>query len=313
MPDETAVESTDRISEPGVYSLSDEIYHGDPCPKPSLSSSVAKLLLDRSPLHAWHSHSRLNPDYRPRPESKTLDLGSVAHKVILEQSWDGIAICDENDWRKKDAREFRDAARANGQTPILRKQQSQIQVMAEAAADIGLFQSVLGQSRIESTVAWREGEIWCRAKPDILPAESPYIWDFKTTGLAATPEDWGRTQLPEYLMQYGLYTRGIRKVLGWKECEMRFVVQETEPPYSLAIFALADDYREFADRLADKAIRLWAKCMKSNRWPGYQTEYAIEMDAPAWLHAQVTYPDVHPPVAESDLLGLQMSDLPEAL
>ena len=300
---------SDRISEPGVYSLPEKIYHGDPCPGPSLSSSVAKLLMARSPLHAWHSHPRLNSDYRPRPESKIIDLGSVAHRVILEQSWAGIAICGENDWRKKDAQAFKEAARADGQTPILRKQQRQVEAMAEAASGISLFQSVLGQSAIEKTVVWREGEAWCRVKPDILPGDPPYIWDFKTTGLAATPEQWGRTQLPEYLMQYGLYTRGIRQVLGWKECEMRYVVQETESPYSIAIFALADDYRAAADRLADKAIRLWAECVGSGRWPGYQTDYAIEMDCPAWLLAQVTYSDVHPPTAESDPLGLQMSDL----
>ena len=146
----------DRISEPGVYSLPPEVYHGDPCAEPSLSSSVAKLLLGRSPLHAWHSHPRLNPDYRPRPESKIMDLGSVAHQVILEQSWDGIAICDENDWRKKDAQAFRAAARADGQTPILRKQQGQIEGMVKATDGIGLLQSVLGQSQIEKTVAWRK-------------------------------------------------------------------------------------------------------------------------------------------------------------
>ena len=138
-------------------------------------------------------------------------------------------------------------------------------------------------------------------KPDILPDDPPYIWDFKTTGLAATPQHWGRTQLPEYLMQYGLYTRGIRKVLGWKECEMRFVVQETDPPYALAVFALADDYREFADRLADKAIRLWTECMKWTRWPSYQTDYVIEMDAPAWLLERATYLDVNPPVGDDPL------------
>ena len=310
MPDETAGESTDRISEPGIYSLPDKIYHGDPCPKPSLSSSVAKILLDRSPLHAWHSHPRLNPDYRPRPESKTLDLGSVAHRVILEQSWKGIAVCDANDWRTKDARVLRDVARERGAIPILRKQQCQIEAMATAAADIGLFQSVLGQSSIENTVAWQEGQVWCRVKPDILPSNSPCIWDFKTTGLAATPEHWGRTQLPEYLLQYGLYTRGVRKVLGWEECEMRFVVQETEPPFSLAIFALADDYREFADRLADKAIRLWTECVTTNHWPGYQTDYAIEMELPAWLLYKLTYQNADPPAAKLDPLELQISDIP---
>ena len=57
---------SDRISEPGVYSLPDDAYHADPCPGPSLSSSVAKLMLDRSPLHAWHAHPRLNPNFEPR-------------------------------------------------------------------------------------------------------------------------------------------------------------------------------------------------------------------------------------------------------
>ena len=59
------------------------------------------------------------------------------------------------------------------------------------------------------------------------------IWDYKTTSTAATPESWGRKLLPGYLMQAGLYTRGIKRVLGWKECEMRFIVQETAPPYAL--------------------------------------------------------------------------------
>ena len=65
--------------------------------------------------------------------------------------------------------------------------------------------------------------------------------------------------------------------------------------------------------------------MKSGRWPGYQTAHAIEMDCPAWLlAAQVKYPDdlasyeicvleglreQFGPVAESDSLELQMSDL----
>ena len=61
----------------------------------------------------------------------------------------------------------------------------------------------------------------------------PVIWDYKTTSTAATPESWGRKLLPGYLMQAGLYTRGIKRALGWKECEMRFIVQETAPPYAL--------------------------------------------------------------------------------
>ena len=193
-------------------------------------------MLDRSPLHAWHSHPRLNPNFEPRAASSTLDLGSVAHRVLLENSWAGVAICEEDSWRKKVAKDFKDAAREGGQIPILRKQFDQIEAMVEAAVDSDLFHPALGR-RIEKTVAWQEGDVWCRVKPDILPADPPLIWDYKTTSTAATPESWGRTLLPGYLMQAGLYTRGIKRVLGWKDCEMRFIVQETERPYALAVFS----------------------------------------------------------------------------
>ena len=39
--------------EPGIHNLSAEVYHADPCVKPSLSSSIANVLLQQSPLHAW--------------------------------------------------------------------------------------------------------------------------------------------------------------------------------------------------------------------------------------------------------------------
>ena len=96
-------------------------------------------MLDRSPLHAWHAHPRLNPNFEPRAASSTLDLGSVAHRVLLENSWAGVAICEEDSWRKNVAKEFKDAAREGGQIPILRKQFDQIEAMVEAAVDSDLF------------------------------------------------------------------------------------------------------------------------------------------------------------------------------
>ena len=74
----------------------------------------------------------------------------MAHRVLLENSWAGVAICEEDSWRKNVAKELKDAAREAGQIPILRKQFDQIEAMVEAAADSDLFHPALGR-RIEKS------------------------------------------------------------------------------------------------------------------------------------------------------------------
>ena len=60
----------------GIYpDLSAGTYHADPAAQPSLSATTCKLLCRRFPLHAWHAHPRLNPDYQ-RVEEKKFDPGT---------------------------------------------------------------------------------------------------------------------------------------------------------------------------------------------------------------------------------------------
>ena len=68
------------IDRPGIYELSAEEYHADPCPTPSLSSSIARTLLASSPHHAWWEHPRFNPG-RVREEDEKFDLGTAAHAL----------------------------------------------------------------------------------------------------------------------------------------------------------------------------------------------------------------------------------------
>ena len=41
-------------------SMSMDEYHADPCPTPSLSSGIARVLWANTPMHAWFKHPRLN-------------------------------------------------------------------------------------------------------------------------------------------------------------------------------------------------------------------------------------------------------------
>ena len=121
--------------EPGVYDLDAAAYHADPCPEPSLSSSIGKLIVGRSPLHAKCAHPRLNPDYQPR-ESGKFDLGSTVHKLILGKGAEVVAI-EADDWRTKAAKEARDTARGDGKTPMLVGQLERAVLMYEAVLKAG--------------------------------------------------------------------------------------------------------------------------------------------------------------------------------
>ena len=108
-------------------------YHADPCPEPSLSSSIARLILSHSPLHAWTEHPRLNPNYKPE-ESTKFDRGSAAHALLLEGE-DRMAVIPFKDYRKDAAQEARDNARLAGKFPVLEADYPSILQMREAYAE----------------------------------------------------------------------------------------------------------------------------------------------------------------------------------
>ncbi|MBK8009562.1 MAG: hypothetical protein IPK23_14905 [Rhizobiales bacterium] len=57
----TVLERGAKITKPGIYQMPAPDYFADPCPAPSLNQSLAKVLLDQSPLHAFYEHPRLCP------------------------------------------------------------------------------------------------------------------------------------------------------------------------------------------------------------------------------------------------------------
>src|SRR4051812_46738879 len=98
-----------KITAPGIYlDVAANDYHADPCPAPSLTQSVAKILLAKSPLHAWHAHPRLNPDYQHNDDTK-FDVGNIAHKMLLGRGKQ-IEVLEFDDWRTKAAKEAREKA-----------------------------------------------------------------------------------------------------------------------------------------------------------------------------------------------------------
>lgn len=274
---------------PGIHDLTEAQYHADPCPQPSLSASVAKVLIDRSPLHAWHSHPRLNPHYEPE-EKEAFDFGTAAHDALL-LGLDRVQVIDAPDWRRAETRAERDGARAVGRIPILKhKAESLMQMVKIATAAVAECRDLGGMTLVdgkpEQTVIWREDSIWCRSKLDWLSSDRSLILDYKTTSGSCHPSDWSRSGI-EGLggdVQAAFYVRGMHAVTKL-EPKFVFLVQETEPPYECAFIGVPPSWLAIGTQKVQDAIAMWSVCVESGNWPGY-TRSICWAEAPAWAETR---------------------------
>ena len=196
------------ITTPGIYQMPAAEYHADPCPTPSLSNSLLKILLGKSPAHAKLAHPRLTPTHK-EDTSRAFDLGTAAHAMLLE-GIDRTLVVEFDDWRTKDAKAQRDDARAMGLTPLLRHQFDATQEMVKVAQSFMEAMGIWGKS--EQTVLWQEGEIWCRARLDLQDRNN--IWDYKTTS-SPNPDAFIRGMSGfGYDTQDAFYRRGMQQFVG---------------------------------------------------------------------------------------------------
>lgn len=271
----------------GVHDLDEATYHADPCPEPSLSSSIAKLLVNRSPRHAWCAHPRLNPNCQP-VESTKFDLGSAFHTLFLRSGVEVVAI-EADDWRTKAAKAARDAARAAGKTPMLAEQlvraKRMVELVQEQIPEHEGLAEAFAAGKAERAIVWREDNgVWCRARLDWMPERGDLYPDLKTTEASASPDAWGRGIMFNvgYDIQDAMYRRGLRRLGISDHAHLEFVVAELEHPHLIATHRCSPSAAALADRRVDTAIRLFGACLERDSWPGYRRDTAWH-DAPPWL------------------------------
>lgn len=275
--------------EAGEHDNVGERYHLDPCVQPSLSSSIAKVMVERSPWHAWTAHPRLNPDFEVK--DKAIWRGGRAFHTMLLGAGAPIRVCDFDAWRSNEAKAARQEAIDAGETPLLQKEYDNLLPMVRAVrrqinAREELAYAMQGGIP-ERTYVWLEetefGPIWCRMMIDWTPHRGNYLVDWKTTGAGAGPNQWGARTIWDTGcdIQDAFYRRGFEKVTGQSFDAVCFAVAETEPPYALMHHRVDPEAQAQAEREVEWAIRAWARCLHSNRWPGYPTHMAWQTK-PGW-------------------------------
>lgn len=276
------------IDKPGIYSMPLVDYIADPCVEPSLSATIANLIITESPIHAFVKHPRLNKGAIETGSSK-MDIGTIVHGIVLEGDESRLVVVEADDWRTKVAKETRDAARLAGLVPVLAGDMGMIHEIV-AAAKSAIAHSELAEAftptagKAEQTLVWQEGEIWLRSRPDFLTNDGRLILDLKTTTGSAEPNSWARTMLGNGAdIQLALGLRGLRHLCKVKDPQFVFIVVEQAAPYAVSFVGLSPQFVEMATHKLERAITMWRDCTMTNTWPSYPERVCwIEPPAYAW-------------------------------
>lgn len=260
---------------PGIHlDMSAATYFADPCIEPSLTQSIAKILIDRSPAHARLEHPRLNPEFHePFEYEKAFAIGNAAHKLMIGRGKE-VCIIEANDFRTNEAKATRDKAITDGYVPILAKHLKQAHELVKAAREqldlIGLdlaFKEGAG----EVVLMWQEDGIYLRSMIDWQCPDHIY-YDLKSSGLSAAPHSVPSVMASAgWPIQAAFQERGL-DVLDLASAGRRiflFVMIENSPPYALTVHEMSEAVMTIGRKQVDHAVRIWRRCMESGEWPAY--------------------------------------------
>lgn len=272
----------------GVHVIDDQTYHSDPAPEPSLSSTLAKLILDRSPRHAWTASPRLNPNWEP-VNTATFDVGRAAHRAVLGRGGDYVGyplgiLAENGAASTKAAKEWAEYQREQGRTPLKQEQVDAVNEMAAATnAHLAACGITLDPERSELSAIAKVDDVWCRARidnapdrPVMLPGVGPrkVLIDFKSCEDATPDKCRKAVEMYGYDTQKQHYTEVWNAATG-EERAFLFVFTEKVAPYGTCIVLLLDEPGHSADWLEDakaktRAARTtWSHCLFTKEWPCY--------------------------------------------
>ncbi len=275
-----------KITQPGIFTdFPVDAYFSDPCPTPSLTQSLAKIILNQSPLHCWVASPRLNPEWEP-DEDKKFAIGNVAHSLLLGRG-KAIAVGPFADWRTKDSQNFRKDCIAGGKVPVLTEQYERAVQMVASCRD-QLAQILDDNERpiladfdspgaSELMLAWCEpGGFWFRQLVDRAPAHCQTIYDYKTSAMSMAPQALGVKMADQgWDIQGAMLERGFGaldpKNRGRRK--YRFICQETEYPFAVTVAELTEASLTIGRKRLNEAVQLWRACLEAGThreaWPGY--------------------------------------------
>lgn len=309
-----------KIIEPGIYrDFPTEDYFADPAPEPSFTQSLAKILIEQSPLHAFQAHPRLNvpaadeDDGETEKYVKAQAIGNAAHALMLDRG-KTMAVGDFNSWRGKAPQAFKDEAIAAGKEPILRKHFETAGLMVDAAIEqltrIHGCKNAFTAGDPEVVIANCEDGIWLRSMVDWLSPDLREVWDYKTSGMSASPYNTGRMMASAgWHVQAAMHERILDALdpQGAGRRRFYYVCQENEAPFALTVNEIGEAALTIGRKQIDYAIRMWAHCLIKDTWPAYPLRI-IRPELPAWAENSWLNREIAEDDAKADAVAMKDFD-----
>jgi hypothetical protein len=265
--------------EPGLYDIDAETYHRDPIPGGSLSSTGARTLVKKCPaVFKWQLDN-------PQPHNKTLELGTAAHKLVLDDGPD-LVLVDAPRWDTDSIKAEVAAIRAAGGIPLKRHELEQVWAMAKALRANEEAAALLepGSGLAEMSAFWEDHGVWRRARFDWL-GDNGQIVDYKTAR-SCRREDLEKAFWEHgYAQQQDWYEEaGAALDVADPEKPMQFVLQEKDPPYLVVVTTCDPMARGIGRHLNQVALNTYSICRERNEWPGYLPNPMTAL--PSWVERQ---------------------------
>ena len=261
-----------------VAGVPDDIYHQD---RTAVSSSTLKTVVRKSPAHA-----RADLD-SPKADTPALALGRAVHARLLEPDTflERFAIGPKVDRRTKAGKEAWAAFLEDypGASILAGEDAATLEGIAASIEAHPLARHAIrdGQAEVSGWFTDPETGVHCRIRPDYLRAADGIMVDLKTT-LDASPDAFQRSiHSFGYATQAALYAQGHEAITGEPLRDFLFLAVEKARPFAVGLYRLDETALEVGRQHVRRALRTWADCLESGRWPGY-SDRIESISLPVW-------------------------------
>lgn len=240
------------------------------------SSSAAKCLLSRSPLHA-------RAEVKKKP-TKLMDRGNIIHRLVLGKGKD-YRVLQYSDFKTKKAQEDRDKAHEDGVVPVLAHHFEGYCIAAESIrvrlADMGLVLDGASELAFEWTEQTPHGDVLCRGMADHVWLDTGRILDLKIIDDASPSKVERSAAALDHAVQHAAYTRALAAVNPDLVGRIQFLFAFCEPgePYDVNVCEPDGVFRQLGEQRWLRAVHAWAKCVAEDSFPGYGVNH---LNPPIW-------------------------------
>lgn len=282
-----------------------EMYHADSlCMPESLSNSIANVLINKSPHHAWAQHPRFGG--KPRKRTLKMEFGSVIDEIMTNQGR-RVVEAPFPKFTTKEAKAFKADAIARGLFPVKTHDLANMHDMVERANKTLQFHNIdLEPALKQVCILWEEtasngNKVQCRALLDYFYTGG-LIRDLKVTQDAKPGKKLDKKCISfGYPIQAAAYTRAVEAIYPDLAGRVRFenVWIEDSWPYEPLLSEMTGPALHYGMVMWQRAVDIWESCLRLNKWPGYMERgaapYRIEL--PEYISAEMFAGDA---VADED-------------